>query len=101
MKVFQDVLRRLDQLGALADERVAAPGLWGVDRTGDGKHLAALFGGHPGGDERARLQRRLHHQGALRQTGNDAVALREVGRQRGRAQREFADQGAALGDPVG
>ena len=61
---------------------------------GIAKTSRPVLGRQPRGDQRARLQRRLDHQRAARQAGNDAVAHREVLRQRRRARREFADQHA-------
>ena len=74
---------------------MAAARLRRVDGAGDGKHLAPQLQGLVGGDQRARRQRRLHHQAALAERGDQAVALRKVRRQRWRAQRVFADQAAA------
>jgi hypothetical protein len=71
-----------------------------VDRAGNGEHLLALLGREPGGDQRARLQRGLHHQRAAREAGNDAVALREVLVERRRAERELAHDQAAGRDAV-
>ena len=48
----------------------------------------------PRRDQRARLQRRLDDQRAAREAGDDAVAAREVLRQRRRAERELADDEA-------
>ncbi len=79
---------------------MAATRLWRMDRARNGEHLAALLGGQPGGDERARLHGGLDHQRALRQPGNEAVALRKIGGQRRRAQAVFAHQGAAHQDAV-
>ena len=72
-----------------------------MDGTGHGKDLAPRLVGQARGDERARLQRRLHHQRALGQPGDDAVALREVQRQGGRAGREFADERTVRRDALG
>ena len=93
-------LHRLDQLGALADQRMAAARLRRMDRAGNGEHLLALLGRQPGGDQRARLQRRLHHQRAARERRDDAVALREVLVERRRAERELAHDQAACRDAV-
>ena len=62
---FQHVLCRLHQFRALFDERVAAFGLCGMDRPGDGHDVATLLQGLFGGDERARLQGRFNHQRGL------------------------------------
>ena len=79
-KFFQHILRRLDQFGALFDERVAAFGLCGMDGARDGHHVAALLQCLFRGDERARLQGGLDHQRGLREAGDQAVAARKVGR---------------------
>ena len=95
---FKHILGRLHQLGPLFDQGMAAAGLGGVDGARNCEHLLALLGGQSGGDQGARLERRLHHQRALRQAGNQAVAPGEVGRQRGRSQVVLADQQAVAGD---
>ena len=69
-----------------------------MDRARNREHLAALVCRGAGGDERARLQRRLHHQGALRQRRHDAIAFGKIGRQRPRAQQELAEHQAVLGN---
>ena len=99
-QLFQHVLRQLDQLGALLDQRVAAARLRRMNGAGNRKDFLALLGRQPRGDERARLQRRLNHQRAPAQTGNDAVALGKVGRQRRRAQGKLADEQALQGNAV-
>ena len=94
-QLLEDVGGAVDQLGALLDQRVAAARLRRMDRAGDREHVAAGLGGQPRGDQRARLQRRLDHQRAARQPGDDAVAL--IGKfsaQRRRAERELADEQA-------
>ena len=100
-EAFQYILRGLHQLGALAYERMATPRLRCVNGAGDGKDLAALFRRHSGGDQRTRRQRRLDHESALREAGDDAVALGEIGGQRWRAQGVFADQHPVGCDAVG
>ena len=65
-----------------------------------GEHLAALLGGHAGGDQRARAPRRLDDQHAQRDAGDDAVAAGEVLGARHEARRVLADQAAALADPA-
>ena len=52
---FENVLGRLDQLGALFDQLVAAAGDWRMNRARNGEDLAPLFGSQPGGDQRAAL----------------------------------------------
>ena len=57
---------------------MATLGLGAVDGARDGKHVAALLQRHAGGNQRARLQRGLHHQSAAREACNQPVALRKV-----------------------
>ena len=97
---LQHVLRRFHQFGALADECVAPPRLRRVDGARDRENLAALLGSHPGGDQRAGSERRLHDQRALGEARDDAVALGKVGRQGRRAEGVFADEQAARGNAV-
>ncbi len=96
----EHVLRRLDQLGAILDEAVAAFGEWRVDRTGNRKHVAPLLRGEARGDQRAAGERRLDDQHAARETADQPVAARKVARKRRRAQREFRNDAALSGEPV-
>ena len=75
---LEDVACRLDELGALADQRMATPRLRRVDRARDGEHLAPRLDGEPRRDQRARLQGCFDHQRAATQPRDDAVAQREV-----------------------
>jgi len=61
-----------------AAELVAAAREWVVDGTRQGEHLATGHPGQPGGDQRPRFPGRLDHQGAVRQAGDDPVALGKV-----------------------
>ena len=58
------VLCRFDQLGALANQLVAAFGQGGMYRAGNRKDLPTLLTGITRGDERSRGQRGLHDQHA-------------------------------------
>ena len=71
-----------------------------MDGARNGEDVLALFGRQPRRDQRAGLERRLHHQHALRQAGNNPVALGKVGVERRRTERKFADQEALLRDSV-
>ncbi len=73
------------ELGALADQLVAALRQRRMDRAGDREDLAALLARVAGGDERPRLQRRLDHQDAARKPADQPVAPRKVHRARRRA----------------
>ena len=97
-QLVDDVVRAVDQLGALLDERVAAARLRRVDRARDREDVAAGLEREPRRDQRARLHGRLDDQRAARQRRDDAVPDREVLRQRRRADRELADQEAVGGD---
>ena len=76
---------------------MAAARLRVVDVARDGEHLSPDLGRQAGGDQRAGLQRGLHHQRAGALGGDQPVALRKVARQRSGAQRVFAQQQAMLG----
>jgi len=53
-----------------------------VDRSGNRIHLATLLSRQAGGDQRAAGKAGLDHQHAERQAADDAIAPREVARQR-------------------
>ena len=74
----EDVLGRLGQRGALAQQLVAAarPGI--ERRAGHREDLAALFSGQARGDQRSGARRRLDHQHALAESRDDAVAAGKV-----------------------
>ena len=91
LKLFEHIVSSFHQLGPLAYQRMAALGLRRVDGAGNGKDFTPLLVGQTGRDQRARLQGGFHDQGALRQAGDDAVALREMPGQGLAAQRVFAD----------
>ena len=78
LKLGENVLGVFAKRGSVADQVVAAPALRRVDPTRHGEHLPVIVGGHVGGDERAAFQVGLHHHGAKRHSGNDAVADREA-----------------------
>ncbi len=63
-----------------------------MDGTGNGEHVPPQVHCQAGGDERARLQGRLHHQRALPERSDEPVAFGKVGRHRRGAQRVFAEQ---------
>ena len=74
---------------------MAAAGERVVDGSGDGEYLATRDAREPRRDQRARIVRGFDHQRAMRQAGDDAIALREMRRQRRRARRELRYQCAA------
>ena len=57
-----------------------------------------LFGGKPGGNQRAALQCGLDNQDAADQARDDAVATWKVGGDGGRAEREFGNDGSLFGN---
>jgi hypothetical protein len=63
-KLFKDVVDRLDQAGAIADQSVAAAGSQAVDRTGHGEDLAVLLHRVVGRGERPARRRGLDHDHA-------------------------------------
>src|SRR6185436_12505365 len=97
----EHVFRGLDELRARLDERVAALGDRRVDRTRNGEDLATLLGGRARRDERAGSERRLDDQTALRESADQAIAAREVRRERACAEGELGGQQPALGDLAG
>ena len=97
-KLFENVARRLDELGALLDQLVAAAGDRRVDRSRNGEDLAPLLGGETGSDQRTAFGSGLDDQDAARETGDDAVAAREVGGDGGCAERKLGDDGAVFGN---
>ena len=89
-QLLQQVLSALHQLCALLDKCVAALRVGRMYRSRNGEHLAPLIGGEARGDERARGERRFHHQATARKARDDAIAPREIGAMRGRAEGKFA-----------
>ena len=75
-ELFEDVVDRLDQPGAVADQAVAAAAAEAVDRPGHGEDLAVLLHGVIGRRQRAAPRRRLDHDDAQAQAGDDPVPLR-------------------------
>jgi hypothetical protein len=61
---FENVLGSFDQFGALLDQFVTAAGDRGMNRTGNRKNFAALFGSEAGGDQRTALRCRFDDQHA-------------------------------------
>ena len=72
-----------DQRRALLDQIVGAGGARIERRAGHGKHLAALFGGHPRGDQRARAVRGLDDDDAEREAPEISRLRRGKSRARG------------------
>ena len=60
MQVFQNILHRLHQLGAVAQQLVRAAALHTVHAAGHGEDFAPLLGGMGGGDQRAAALGRFH-----------------------------------------
>ena len=81
-QLAQHVVAGLHQLRAFLDQPMAAARLRRVDGAGDREDLAPALERHARGDQRARLERGLHHQRAARDAGDQAVAAREVVGQR-------------------
>ena len=79
---LEHVLGGLDQGRALADQEVAALRARIERRARHRHHLAAIFGGVAGGDQRARSGRGLDHHRAVGQAGDDPVAIGEMARAR-------------------
>ncbi|MNT57656.1 hypothetical protein D3C72_1950430 [compost metagenome] len=98
---FEYILSRLNQLGALAYQRMATARLRRVDRPGDCEHLSPLFHRHPCGDQRTGGEGGLYHQRPLGEPRNDAVAFREICGEWRRPQGVLADQQAIRCNAVG
>jgi hypothetical protein len=69
-----------------------------MDRARNREHLATLIGGGARRDERARSERRLDHQAALRETADQTIAPREVVCRRRRAGRKLRHHKPAARD---
>ena len=92
-------MRRLGaERRALPDEVIATLGPRIERRARHGEDQPPLLVGEAGGDQRAAVERRLHHQHALRQAGDDAVAAREIVRQWWGAECKFTHDRAAGGN---
>ena len=101
-KFLEDVVDRLDEPCALAQQAVTSAGHGVVDGARHGEDLATLFSRQPRRDQRAALQRRLDDERADGKPAQDPVAPREVVPERGDADRQVGDQRAAgLQDPAG
>ena len=68
---------------------MAAARLRIMNRTGNSKHLAALFGGEACGDERPAALRGFDHQNAQGQAADDSITLRKIRALRAGTEREF------------
>ena len=84
------------QRRALLDQIVGAGGARIERRARHRKHLAALFGGHPRRDQRARAVRGLDHDDAERRAGDQAIAPRKIAGARHVAERHFGNRAAAF-----
>ena len=78
----------LYKMGSGLDEAMGPARSWILDGAGHGEDLAALIHGEFGGDERAAVVARLHHQGPQGQRADETIAPREMGRMGRRAHRE-------------
>src|SRR3954469_1558488 len=95
---LEHVLGALDQGRAFADQMVAALGARVERRAGHRHHLTAELGGVARRDQRAGFGRRLDHDRAMGEAGDDPVAIGEVTRTRLEAGRLLGDEHAAFGD---
>ena len=91
-----DVAGFRGQRRALLDQVVGAGGARIERRTRHRKNLAALFGGHPRGDQRARPMRGLHHDDAECRARDQSIAAREIPRARHVTDRHFGYRAALL-----
>jgi len=97
-QVVQHVLRRLRQVGALADQVVAAARARVERRARHREQFPPRLLREPGGDQAARAERCFHHDHAQRQASDDAVAAGKVARLRRRAERRFTHHRTRLRD---
>ena len=87
------------ECGALLDQIVGAGRARIERRAGDGEHLAALFGGDPRRDQRARAMRGFHHDDAERHARDQPVAPRKIPRARHMPERHLGNRSpSALDD---
>ena len=84
--LLDHVAHVLHQLGSLADQAVGAAAAAGARRAGHGEHLAALLQRPARRDQGAAALGGLHHHYAQGEAADEAVARREVVRQRARPQ---------------
>ena len=95
---FKDVIDILDQRRPLTDQLIASLRAR-VERRAWHRHdLAPEITRAPRRDQRARSRRRFDHHGPVREPGDDAVARREMSRQRFGARRLFGDQQLVIRD---
>src|SRR6185369_16280706 len=95
---IKNVLRVLDQGGAVADQGVRSERALVEDPARHRPHLAPEVERVAGGDQRARARRGLDDQGALGERGDHPVAYRKMPGAGREAAGELADQGALRGD---
>ena len=93
---FDDVRGTLDQCRPLADQLIATLRARIERRTGHRHHLPPRLPCKTRRYERARTWCRLDHHRPARDSGDDAVAVREVARPGLRARRHFRNHEAAL-----
>jgi len=74
-KLLEDVVDRLDQAGAVADQAVAAAAGQAVHRAGQGEDLPVLLHGVVRGGQRSAPRRGLDDHDAQAKAGNKTVAL--------------------------
>ena len=98
---FYDIVRTLHNLCPIADEGVCTQVSPAQHVARHGHHLPALFEGARGGNQRAGLFIRLDHDNRSRQATDEAIAHREVKRERWRAGRILADHQTRARDLVG
>ncbi len=100
-ELLEDVVDGLDELGPVADQGMAAPAVEAIHRAGYREDLTVLLDRVPGGRQRSAPRRRLHHDDAQAQTGDDPVPLSEQASQWDLPHRHLAVQSAGLGQGAG
>ena len=96
-----DIVRRLDQFRALANQLVAAAGQRIMDGARDREDLPALLRGQARGNQRAAAARGFDDERTEAEAADQPVPLREQRPVRRGAQRELADERAVLSNLPG
>jgi hypothetical protein len=95
-KLLHHIFDAFHQSGPLFQQTIPAPSLARKRAARDREHLPILLQGQAGSDKRSALLSRLYHHNAQAQTGDQTITDRKILRHRRAAQRQFAEEGAAL-----
>src|SRR5210317_923996 len=100
-ELSDDICGGFYELGSLSNQFVTATGQWIMDGSGQGEHLASLFGGESRRYQRTAAAGGLNDQGAEAKATYQAISFGEVPSLGRRAERIFAHERAAIDDRVG